>query len=299
MSEISEYHVRLGNALRRARVAAGLSTRAVPRPGTGGTCFSSAHISLIERGHTAPSPELVEAYRLFADNPGELDALYEQLKAAVERAGRQRRHGKAAAGPAPPTRLTASLGPKDVERHYLVESSDTRYEFTSTGAIAEVSTRVMLRAKAPGVRLCCAAHQYAADRRPGVLRIDKVEGGTLVESRESDVGALQSFFELDRELSPADPEPYPFAFRLSVTSTERAEPRLRFYPDQGNRRLLLQASFPAEARPQRLWWFAGSNPVHAEYPTAANVLSPSADGTYRFGFEDLVSGWCYGFGWSW
>jgi hypothetical protein len=298
MNEKSEYPARLGAALRRDRLAAGLSTRQIPRPDMPATCFTSAHISLVERGKATPSPELVESYEVFAANPGELRVLYELMFSATQRKNRERRHGSAAASPLPPVQLTDLISREDIQQHYLVQASSTVYEFSEYGSISELRTEVKLRAKVPGVRYCAAGHHYPADQRRGVLHVEALAGATIADTRESNHGALRSFFELDAEISPTDLEPYQMAFRVIVDSTALALPRLRFFAEEGSQQLRLQANFHPLALPKQIWWFSDCKPVDIEH-AAGTEFPPSSTGSYGREFGRLVPNRCYGFGWRW
>jgi transposase len=114
---IGEAHARLGRALRATRTRAGISTRLVPKARAveqvqaaqparvDPPYYNSGHISLVEAGASAPSPELIDAYVAMPGSvSAELRSLYEQMLAATPEAGRRRRQGTTAArasAPAP------------------------------------------------------------------------------------------------------------------------------------------------------------------------------------------------------
>jgi len=289
---------RLGAALRRARGAAGVSTRQVPK-GRSGTFYTSSHISLVESGSTAPSLELVNEYVAFGGDSAELRALYQQAEAAVAAADRRRRQGMDARDVRPPREGAAVNDRDEVRQHYVVVANEVRYLFDPDATIREVDCVTRLRAKTPGVRLYAAGYSYPADKRPGVLLIEPLEGATLDHLRESETGMITAYLKLSRDIDPSDPEPFTFSFRLHVDSAVRAEPRLRYFADVGIERLALGAQFPPEAEPKDLWWFGASDPVEAENRRPGRDLAHDGEGRYERIFNELVPTWCYGFAWSW
>jgi hypothetical protein len=298
----SEAHVRLGLALRTARTRAGISTRRVPKDPLGGAYFSSGHISQVEAGATAPSPELIEAYLAMPGSPAaEIRPLYEQMLAATREAGRRRRGGGGGGGshPVPPQDPAEVTSRHDVQQHYLVASTEAHYRFGAGGGISEVLDTVTLRAKTPGVRLYYTGFSYPADQRPGVLRIEAVSGATVVATQESSSGAVGSYFRLDRELSPHDPDPYEVRFRVAVDSSARAAPRLRYFAFGGSELFVLRAGFTPPAEPGSVWWFAVPDVVDAEHPAPGQHVDRGPGGRFEHRFERLVPGWCYGFAWAW
>ncbi|HST66914.1 MAG TPA: helix-turn-helix transcriptional regulator [Mycobacteriales bacterium] len=300
---VSEAHARLGRALRATRDKAGISTRQVPRPGPGPAdrpYYSSGHISLVEAGSTAPSPELIEAY---AAMPGgsraELRSLYEQMLTTTREAARRRRQGEVSVPARPPRDLTEVGDRTDVQEHYFVVSTEVEHRFGPGGAITEVVTTIGLRARRPGVLLYYTGFSYPADLRPGVLRIEAVSGATVLATEESISGALACYLRLDREVGPDDPEPHLLTYRVRVDSEQRAAPRLRGFAFEGREQLLLRAVFDPAADPGSVWWFAVADIVDAEHPAPGNTIRGGPGGVYERHFERLVPGWCYGFGWSW
>lgn len=303
---ISEAHARLGLALRTTRNNAGVSTRSVgkPQPAAAGgpeaAHYSSGHISLVEAGATAPSPELIEAYAAMpGSDGGQLRLLYEQMLAATREAGRRRRQG-GEAGPAavPPRSMDEVGGRHDVQQHYAIVSTDADYRFGPTGAVREVVVTVALRARTPGVRLYYTGFNYPADQRTGVLRIEAAAGATLLSAQESPSGALGCYFQLDREISPEDRDPYSVTFHLAVRSEARAVPCLAYFPSGSSEEFRLRATFAAGARPGSVWWFSVPDLVDAEHPVPGHDV-PETSGSYVRSFERLVPGWCYGFAWTW
>jgi transcriptional regulator with XRE-family HTH domain len=300
MKPISEAHLRLGKALRQAREASGCSTRQVPRSNPEYPYFSSGHISLVEHGKTAPSPELIDAYVSLATNGAELRALYEQMLAASQESNRRRRRGVILSDERrPPQHLEEVSDRHDVQQHYIVETSESNYVFDERGAAKEVNTTVSIRAKTAGVRLYYTAYSYTADQRPGVLHVEADAGCTLVGTRESASGAVQSFFRLEQSLSPADPEAHRLSFRIFVNSIQPCLPRLRYFAAAGNQRMILRTQFAPPSLPSRIWWYGVSDPIDAEYPQRTSEVEAQRAGDYTHVFDRLVPGWCYGFAWMW
>ena len=300
MKPLSDAHRRLGQALQRAREARGLSTRKIPRPNPQHPYFSSGHISLVENGHTAPSPELIEAYISLTGKSTELRSLYQQMLAASQESGRRRRQGvHTIPETVPPRRVGEVTSREDVQQHYLVEVNDAHYTFDGRGAIEDVHCAITLRAKTPNTGLYYAGHTYAADRRPGVLRMEAKAGATLAATKESDTGAVQSYFILDRSLSPDELDPYTLSFRVVVNSAVRARPSLTYQSWAGAQQMVLCAQFRAPALPRRIWRFAVPYDIDAERPQAGCELPVDPTGCYCHTFDNLAPRWFYGFAWMW
>lgn len=294
---ISEAHARLGTALRLARVTARLTTRQIPKDGT--KFYSSGHISLVEAGAVAASPELVDAYVDAGGDGTELRALHEQALAATRDAGRVRRQGRPAqVATRPPREASAVRDRREVQQHYVVVAQDASYTFSPSRAIRELVCTVRIRAKVSGVCLYHAGFAYPTDQRPGVLAVETISGGALAEVRESPSGAIAVYFRLDHDLDPGDPQPHDLSFRVGVNSDVPAAPRLRYFADAGNEQLSIRVDMSAAGTPGSLWWFAAPDVVDAEHADSRRRLVPH-DGGYHRTFERMVPGWCYGFAWTW
>jgi hypothetical protein len=306
---ISEAHAQLGAALRATRERAGVSTRAVAkvRSAAAGESpiapghYSSGHISSVEAGATAPSPELIEAYAaLPCADPGQLRSLHERMVAATRAAARRRREGVETEPEAIPPRSMEDVGDRhDVQRHYVVVATEAEYRFGPTGAVREVEITVAIRATADGARMYYTGFSYPADQRTGVLRAEAVAGAELLAAQESPSGALACYFRLERDLSPEDRDAYRLSFRLSVRSEARAVPCLAYFPTRGGERLQLRASFDAAARPGSVWWFAVPDLIDAERPAPGQELPGNPAFSFARSFDRLVPGWCYGVAWTW
>ncbi|HEY7223674.1 MAG TPA: hypothetical protein VH561_08815 [Micromonosporaceae bacterium] len=294
---ITEAHARLGAALRTVRKTAGLTTRQIPKAPDG--CYSSGHISLVEAGAVAASPELVEAYLVFSTTPGELRSLYQQALAATREAGRRRRQGHLAARAGPPRDPGSITDRQQVQEHYIVVAQEADYRFHPTGSIRDVLLTSWIRATSPGVRLVYGGFSYLTDPRRGVLSVEPVAGGRLAEMQESETGAIKAYLETDRDINPDDSQPYRISYRLKVDSPQRSVPRLRYFADEGTKQLRVRAEFPASVDPGVLWWFAAPGAIDAEYRDPRRKLRPGTGGVYHRTFDDLVPGWCYGLTWSW
>jgi transcriptional regulator with XRE-family HTH domain len=298
MKEISTAHLRLGQELQRIRKAAGVSTRQVRKAHNSQEHFSSGHISLVENGRTVPSPELIDIYAELAGEGTRLRALYAQMLAASASAARQRRGGTEQNESRAPQTLAEITTREEIQEHYVVERHEATYSFGPTGVIEFVHYSVALRAVSENVRLYCSGHQYAADPRTGVLQVEAAAGASLISVRESVTGAVQSFFVLDRAIEPSDPEPFAVSYRLSVRSSVKSAPHLRYHAEDGNISMVLHTQFQPPAVPTRIWWF-GAKPLDAEHHQPDEEFPVSDTHGYSRTFDQLVPGWCYGFGWMW
>lgn len=301
MKPISDAHVRLGRSLRQGRESVHLTTRQIPKADPSHAFFSSAHISLVERGCAVPSQELIDAYVAIAGhNREELLTLLSQATAASRRAANARRRGIAPeAADVPPQEVSPELTRQEVQRHYTVATNDTVYRFDANGGICTLECTVALRALSSNTSLYYADFSYPADTRRGVLRIEPRTGATLLACRESPTGAIQVFLHLDHPISPSDAANYPITFVVHVSSTERALPRLRYYAAHGNLRLNLRAEFQAPYTPKQIWYFSGPDVVDAEHPLEGNTFPITRSAAYEHAFTQLVPTWCYGFAWLW
>jgi transcriptional regulator with XRE-family HTH domain len=296
---ISDAHARLGSALRRTRLQAGVSTRRLPKIDGSGTYFSSGHVSLVEAGATPPSAELVEAYAALG-NRAELMSLHLQMLAESQHAARTRRQGtREGTGAGAPKSMREVRDRRDVQRHYIVVSNHAEYLYGPAGAIREVRCTIALRARTAGVRLYYAGHSYPSDQRTGVVEVLPVAHTSIAESQESPSGAVATYFLLDDDISPDDPEPYILQFTVLIHSDIRSVPRLRYFATEGTQQLILRAVFPESVLPARVWWFAQQDPVAVEQAIAEHEVRLGADGGADHVFDDLIPGWCYGFAWEW
>lgn len=306
---ISEAHAHLGASLRATRERAGVSTRAVAKtrraaavePPSAPAYYSSGHISSVEAGATAPSPELIEAYAaLPGSDAGQLRSLHERMLTATRAAARRRREGGEPQSEAIPPRSMEEVGDRhDVQRHYVVVATEAEYRFGPTGAVREVEVTVAVRATVPGVRMYYTGFNYPADQRRGVLRAEATAGAELLSVQESPSGAVGCYFRLERELSPEDRDAYRLSFHLAVRSDARAVPCLAYFPTRGGERLQLRATFDAAARPKAVWWFSVPDLVDAEHPAPGREVPDDAAGSFGSSFDRLVPGWCYGVAWTW
>lgn len=298
MQPISPAHRRLGAALREARKAAGINTRSVPSLRSGRPFFSSSHISLVENGLTTPSRELIDSYVHLAGDGAKLRALYAQIMAAADEAARRRRGVEVEQDVVAPQEFSEGMDRSDIQRHYVVESSSAHCTFDGGGVLRELAYAASVRAITPGVRLCYAGHSYAADPRPGVLTMGRISGAELSTTKESPNGTLQSYFRLDRPLSPQDPDPYVLQYQLIINSDVRTAPRLRFQAEAGNHHLSVRATFAPPALPRQIWWTEAPSGIDADYPRADRTMkSELAD--FQHSFDRLVPTWIYGLDWIW
>jgi hypothetical protein len=181
----------------------------------------------------------------------------------------------------------------------VVVSHDAHYIFGESGAVSEMICTIRIRATSPSVCLYYAGFTYLTDQHRGVLLVEPITGGTIGDLRESATGSIVLYLLLDQDLSPDDPDAYSLTFRIRIRSDVRAVPRLRYFADTGNERLVLRASFPPAASPSMIWWFAAADVVDAENGTLNRQLHAESAGGFERIFDDLIPGWCYGFAWNW
>jgi hypothetical protein len=298
MKPISPAHRRLGAALRKAREVAGINTRTVPKPHGKKPYYSPGHISLVENGRTAPSPELIRTYASFATvEAAKLTTLYDQAMAERSEAGRRRRGIQSDHDAPMPTDAESIPDRWQVQQNYLVEVNTADCTFDERGVMREATCTAALRATSPDVRLAYAGHGYPADPRPGVLQVEALSGATLSTTRESATGTIQCYFRLNKALYPDDDEPHLLRYRVTVDS-EIPMPRLRFQAEAGNHRLVLRARFTPPAIPRQIWWVEAASTIDADYPVADRMMEPELADFSRT-FDNLVPGWLYGYAWNW
>lgn len=301
-SQLSAAHVRLGEALRNSRSSLGLTTRQIERVGAEDSYYQSGHISNVENGHTAPSPELIDAYIAAGADPLTLRSLYRQMREESSDRGRDRRrvNREVVALPAPPQDARAVTQHHEVQDHYFLESSRADCTFDERGVIREFELAVMIRARTDGVRLYYSGHAYSTDRRPGVMSVEAISGGTVTDVRESPTGALQAYFDLGRSLSPSDPRAHELVLRVLVDSEIVARPILVFHNTRGSiGDLDLTARFKPPMLPRSIWRFAVEDTIDAEHAHAGAYLSQTSAGIYSYSFRHLTPQWSYGFAWAW
>lgn len=107
---ISDAHRRLGLALREARERAGLSLRQLSLDASGRQLWDRSHLSRVEGGIKAPSPELIAFYERKTRLP---DGHFADLKAAVDAEVDARRANKRLAGTRRSTILLDESGVSD------------------------------------------------------------------------------------------------------------------------------------------------------------------------------------------
>lgn len=285
---------RLGAELRRIRTAARLTQRQLH--GDAG----SGHASNVENGHTQPSWDFIERYLELGGDARHVRSLYELARAESDtrRAGVRRRARPQS------VRLTAAPASADgvdfddVRKHYVVQERHESYVFGPDGVVAAVDCVSVVRAVSEGTVLVGTVHAYDAEPRPGVLRVEAVDGCALDRVDSAPTGSVRAYLRLDHAIGPDD-DPVRLSFRVHVDSTTRTRPIVMCHPGPGTERLQVDVRFTEPSLPGVVWAFATDNALDATLPAAEDVLPESPDHRYGASFADLLPSWNYGIAWSW
>lgn len=286
---------RLGLALRDLRKARGLSQRELA-----GERFSDGHLSQVENGLTTPSTEVLEHYaERCGGNYAHLELLLREALASKEHQRRERRASEQG-GPARLTNARDLYDRRDPFQLYSIALIESFVSYDSHGIPTELRLLLNLRAKAPGLDRYYFGMGCHGDYRRGVVSLESGPGCSIGHFDESDKGVHLGYFQLDHELSPDDPEPYAFSFRVNYHTHVRSDWPIISQPKTDTARYVLTAQFTSPSIPKRMWWFDVATAVEAEDdPTFEQVFPYDASGFYRHIFERLTIGRVYGFNGTW
>lgn len=291
----SAAHARLGELLRRARVASSHSTRDLG--------YSSGHISNVERGHVTPSRELIQAYGALGLDLYAAEALLIEIENDARRA-RQDQIRAARSLPTPsnvsaPSTVSPTTIGSEVRRHYRIERYDVGFEFDERGAIVKVTSTAAIRAVSPAVCFYYAGHSPDESHRARPLpKVEVRAGGALERINLSPVGAWDMFFRLDRPIDPDDRSAHVLTYVVELSARHQADPAILYLAPPGAKQHRLDVAFTPPMLPPAVWWFAAADAFEADRPSS-DRLADGEGGRYRRTFEPLVPGWYYGFTWTW
>lgn len=292
---ISPTHAALGALLRAARLQSKRTTRGLP--------YSSGHVSNVEGGYVTPSRDLIDVYIKLGADPAETLALFDKLHhESRERRDARRRAGRAGQGrPTTPAPATVGDGTDAelVRRHYTVERYDLEVSFSPRGGIERMVSTVAIRALSDDVRFYYTGVGPPSRRRPRELAVVQATGARLAHRAVSPLGAVEHYLELDRPLSPKDPDPHVLRFDLEGDGEVLADPEVTFLTRPGVLRHTLVTRFAEPAVPTRLWWLVTPDGFTVGRASRDNELRGTPDGRYERAFDPLVPGWSYGFAWLW
>jgi hypothetical protein len=290
---ISDAHAKLGEELRRARIAAGKTTRNIPG-------FSSGHISNVENGYAKPSRELVDMYIGFGGSRRRLLGALEEVTRVVEAkraAARRARHGSDLEETQPA--ITEQSSPLDIRATYAVDTWERFMVLDNRGVMSEISNIVTVRAVRPGAHLFVGSTSYDADKRPGVETIEPGFGCEIAQLKESDLGYVEFVLRFGRTLQPTDKESFTFSYIIRVHSDNKMAP---FFQVGSRTRVgnhLLRVKFSPPALPEKIWWFRCANYIEVEQdPAPEQILNYSSNHLYFRDFQD-VEGEYVGLSWYW
>lgn len=178
--------------------------------------------------------------------------------------------------------------------------------FSDIGALNRQDTTRWVRAYTdPCARELEGSHQYHAENRSGLLRLEEMFGCAVVEQRDLLGSGLWYRLRIHRELTPADGL-YSFGCRLHVSSNVKAHPYLSStVRTDSMERLEFHLVFSPTFPPLRAWWFRSTvnGAVHIEpLPTEGRHLELHDGGNYLYRIfedEDISSHTDYGVSWVW
>lgn len=290
----SELHRQLGEELRRLREAGGMTLRQFA---AAISYQSDGYLCTVENGRATPSLELVNAYvRECGGNATPLQVLLDDIHKADQGRRREQR-GK---GQDTAIRPEAFYDPPDPGRLYHVVTSDIRFTMDERGAGTEVRISLAIKAKLLGVERYYTGWGYNGNTSRGVVEPQSGFGCRIGNFHESEVGAVNGYFLLDRAISPSDPEPYPFSFLMRLHTHEPAIPPTigQFQADAIRHAVHLQ--FTPPALPARVWWFDVATALEVEDDPLQDHIFPHDPGGYYFKeFLYPKAGRLYGINWQW
>lgn len=111
---------------------------------------------------------------------------------------------------------------------------------------------------------------------------------------------MNGYFKLDQELSPADPEPYTFSFRMKLNSPVRSVPPCVGQFKANALRHVVQLQFAAPALPVKVWWFDVDTAIEIDAdPPTSQYFALDPTGFYYKEFIRPRAGRLYGIHYAW
>lgn len=288
----SEAHAALGAALKRARTAAGATTRTLG--------YASGHISNVEGGHTTPSRTLLDAYIELGADRSEVQSLFDAVQTTVADARDARHRSPARQGGATAVgQIDADTRPDDVRLQYAVQHYDLQLDFDGRGRLLSFAADVLIRAAVPGVRFYFTGLSLARDESRPEPAITVLDGAELERVHHYESGASDVYLRLARELHPDDPEPHRLAYVVRPADDVLADPAMHYAARVGTNHHSLTLRFTEPALPAKLWRVSASDAIASFRLGPQDELPVVADGVYAERFDRLTPGWTYGMSWLW
>ncbi|HEV2638163.1 MAG TPA: helix-turn-helix transcriptional regulator [Actinocrinis sp.] len=291
----SETLQRLGVALREVRKARGLSQRELA-----GDQYSGGHLSQVENGLVVPSTALLEHYAsACGGNYAYLELMLREVLATSEHRRRERRASERGEVLYVPNAHDL-YEEHDPFRLYSIASIESFISYDRHGIPTELRLLLSIRAKAYGLDRYYFGMGCHGDYRRGVVSLEGGPGCTIGHFDESDKGVHLGYFQLDRELSPSDSEPYSFSFHVDYRTHVRSDWPIMSQPRTDTARYVLTTQFTPPSIPKRVWWFDTATAVETEDdPRDDQIFRRDDSGFYRHVYERLTIGRMYGFNGEW
>jgi hypothetical protein len=287
---ISEAHVALGSELRRARLAAGKTTRDMDG-------YSSGHISNVENGHVTPSPELVRAYIAIGGDSASIMSCYDDVKQDGVQRARRRRQAQRPVAPVEDEPITPDSPAEVIRGSYRLHSLDVAFQLDARGAVTAITMINKIQALETPVRYILQTAGYGADPRRGVLSFEPGANCEIAKVVEYDSGLLDVTLSLNEPAMPGDSALTEFAFTVRTQTDKRANPYLRFYTHNLQHHHAVRVQFTPGALPKDIWWFRGRS--HLDVETAVkHQLAQNEANFYFCEFLNLRDEY-FGVAWEW
>jgi hypothetical protein len=117
---------------------------------------------------------------------------------------------------------------------------------------------------------------------------------------ESRRGVVSGHLQLDRPLSPSDPEPFAFSYLIKYNMERRADWPILIMARDNIARIAGHVQFTPPALPVKVWWLdvADSLDIGLDQPEA-NTLPIDSAGYYVKDRDDAPGHRYYGLDWQW
>ena len=228
-----------------------------------------------------------------------LELMLREVLAAGERQRRTQRAWERGE-PAPQNDAHSLYDSPEPFRLYSIDVIESHTTYDGHGIPTELRLILTIRAKVEGLDRYYFGIGCHGDYRRGAVSLEAGFGCSIGEFTESDKGVHNGYFQLDRELSPEDAEPFTFLIRVVYHTHVRADWPIISQPKTDTVRYVLSAQFTAPSLPKRVWWFDAATAVEAENdPADKQVLPRTSSGFYRHVFTSLALWRTYGLNGEW